>query len=134
MLSGIWRKLGGSGYEVTNPFTQALGAIEVNLSGDDRDKMLSLVMDRLDRLESSSPDRSIGIDLSPKDYSGILKRFVETSRYSAKPYNEETFRRALIEERENFELLVEVYDSLKISKRPNKSALQAILNGFLNLD
>lgn len=46
----IGRVIAG-GYDVSNPFTQALGAIELRRSGDPKDRIIAQLEERMERLE-----------------------------------------------------------------------------------
>lgn len=119
-------------YEVSNPFTQALGAIQIDRSGDPSDRVLSALLERVSALEHNnrgaiSADSLFGE--SPATARQLLVNFI-SHRKSTKPYNEVTFEGAVRALKDDDVMLDQVYDALKECDRPNRDALERIFSKY----
>ncbi|MNE26338.1 hypothetical protein D3C80_1197000 [compost metagenome] len=123
----------GAGYEVTNPFTQALGALEIRASGDPRDQVMSTILERVDSLERSARDTRYHRSRSMEETTSAaqLERFIMSAMVADRPYNEETFREAVADVKDDFNLLGRLREALESTSRPNKAALIDIVDDYL---
>jgi len=121
-------------YEVSNPFTQALGTIQISKSGDPKDQLVANLMDRVNALETriprQGPKPTVNV-YSETDARATLESFIESAPRSHQPYNEQTFRESLEFVKDDFQLLYKLHDVIQNSSRSNKGALSDIIDGYM---
>lgn len=117
-------------YEVSNPFTQALGAIQINKSGDPSDRVLSSLLERVSALEHDS--RAVSNIVRPltvetiSEARNLLLTFI-SNRNSSRHYNEETFENCVLMMKDDGQFMDRLLEAVRNSSRPNRDALERII-------
>ena len=118
-------------YEVSNPFTQAVGRISVSSSGDSRDQLLARLMDRIEVLENSRSTPSRGTKINREVGPADRLEYFILNRSERDAYNPETFQLDISQVRDNEKIIQDVGNSLLVSKRRNAAELLAIYREVL---
>ncbi|WP_425988942.1 hypothetical protein [Brevundimonas sp. TWP2-3-2] len=120
------------GYEVSNPFTQALGTIQINKSGDPKDQLVSQLLERVELLEhQNSQNIRISSPVSKeRDARDLMENFIN-NRASTKAYNEKTFKECLDLLSQDFRMIDRIRDAINHSSRPNRATLLEIADAYI---
>lgn len=128
-LESEFRHILSESYVTSNPFTQALGAIEISRSGDPLAALVSQLSERLNALEGLAPfagHSPISMDFnSADDAKRLLSAFIR-AKDRTDPYNPDTLRRALDLANDDFNLYIAVGEAIKACNRSNRADLKRV--------